>query len=151
MTKKKIKDGDIIITCDKKPACYEYIARLEMLRKYRKLDKEHETAVTQYNAVVVQNKDLQKELNTVKKDLEDEISDFVSDMATCGFKYDDRPVADLDELRSSIEFLCTQFDKYKLVLNEVKEFLNEIHEESEADTYIARAYDLIIKIERVIK
>lgn len=69
MTKKKIKDGDIIITCDKKPACYEYIARLEMLRKYRKLDKEHETAVTQYNAVVVQNKDLQKELNQCKRSM----------------------------------------------------------------------------------
>lgn len=69
MTKKKIKDGDIIITCDKKPACYEYIARLEMLRKYRKLDKEHETAITQYNAVVVQNKDLQKELNQCKRSM----------------------------------------------------------------------------------
>ena len=69
MTKKKIKDGDIIITCDKKPACYEYIARLEMLRKYRKLDKEHETAVTQYNAVVAQNKDLQKELNQCKRSM----------------------------------------------------------------------------------
>lgn len=69
MTKKKIKDGDIIITCDKKPACYEYIARLEVLRKYRKLDKEHETAVTQYNAVVAQNKDLQKELNQCKRSM----------------------------------------------------------------------------------
>lgn len=69
MTKKKIKDGDIIITCNKKLACYEYIARLEMLRKYRKLDKEHETAVTQYNAVVVQNKDLQKELNQCKRSM----------------------------------------------------------------------------------
>ena len=67
MAKKKIKDGDIIITCDKKPACYEHIARLEVLRKYRKLDKEHETAVTQYNAVVNQNKDLQTELNHYKK------------------------------------------------------------------------------------
>lgn len=103
MTKKKIKDGDIIITCDKKPACYEHIARLEVLRKYRKLDKEHEAAVQQI------------------EELEDQISDFVSDMTTCGFKYDDRPVADLDELQNSIEFLCEQFDKYKNLLNEVKE------------------------------
>lgn len=42
-------------------------------------------------------------------------------------------------------------EKYKKILEETKEFLNEIYEDSEADTYIARAYDLIIKIERVIK
>lgn len=42
MLNKKIKDDDIIITCDEKEFCYEHIARLEALRAYRKERKENE-------------------------------------------------------------------------------------------------------------
>ena len=41
--------------------------------------------------------------------------------------------------------------RYKQVLDKVKEFLKEIYEESEADTYIARSYNLITEIEDIIR
>ncbi len=46
-------------------------------------------------------------------------------------------------------YSADEIEKYKKILKETKEFLNEIYENSEADTYIARSYNLIIKIERV--
>lgn len=69
-----------------------------------KLKNKLKTAIIQYNAVVKQNKNLQKELKS-----------------------------------------------YKKLLEETHELLKEIYEESEADTYIARSYDLIIKIEDILR
>lgn len=102
MAKKKINDDDIIITCDKKPACYEHIARLEVLKKYRKLNKELGTAVNQYNAVVSQNKDLQTELNDYKRRF-DEL-----------YKLNKRFID--EKFKAEVERI-----KYKTALNEVKE------------------------------
>lgn len=46
---------------------------------------------------------------------------------------------------------CITAIRYKQTLEKVKEFLNEIYEESEADSVIARAYDLITEIEDILR
>ncbi len=55
------------------------------------------------------------------KELEEEISDFISDISTCGFRYDDRCPDNLDELQCCIEDLCNKFDNYKKILAEIQE------------------------------
>lgn len=59
------------------------------------------------------------------KETEKEISDFISDISTCGFRYDDRCPDNLDELQQCIEDLCNKFDNYKQALQEVREELEE--------------------------
>lgn len=52
--------------------------------------------------------------------LDEEINDFISDISTCGFKYDDRCPDNLDELQCCIEDLCNKFSNYKQTLQEIK-------------------------------
>jgi DNA repair ATPase RecN len=53
--------------------------------------------------------------------LDEEINDFISDISTCGFKYDDRCPDNLDELQCCIEDLCNKFSNYKQTLQEIKD------------------------------
>lgn len=58
--------------------------------------------------------------------LKEEISDFISDISTCGFRYDDRCPDNLDELQCCIEDLCNKFDNCKKVLADIKEIAENI-------------------------
>lgn len=67
-----------------------------------------------------------EELKAENDRLKEEINDFISDISTCGFKYDGRCPDDLDELQSSIEYLCNKFDNYKHTLQEIKTIAEQI-------------------------
>lgn len=58
------------------------------------------------------------------KETEKEISDFISDISTCGFRYDDRCPDNLDELQQCIEDLCNKFNNYKQALQEIRDKLD---------------------------
>ena len=66
-----------------------------------------------------------KELKAKNEQLKEEINDFISDISTCGFKYDDRCPDNLDELQCCIEDLCNKFSNYKQTLQEIKAIADE--------------------------
>ena len=78
-----------------------------------------------------QVEELEESLNHLKQEnerlehLDEEINDFISDISTCGFKYDDRCPDNLDELQCCIEDLCNKFSNYKQTLQEIKTIVEE--------------------------
>ena len=79
--------------------------------------------------------------------MKEEINDFISDISTCGFKYDGRCPDDLDELQSSIEYLCNKFDNYKHTLQEIKAIAEENKDTAQYGGICKSILDLITKAE----
>lgn len=81
--------------------------------------------------------------------LKEEINDFISDISSCGFKYDNRPPVDLDELRGGIEDLCNKFNNYKSCLQEIKEIAEYMALDSYYCNYKEEVNKLLQKISEV--
>lgn len=80
---------------------------------YKNLQKEWQQLQWDVRKLTTENERL--------KEIEEEISDFISDISTCGFRYDYRCPDNLDELQQCIEDLCNKFDNYKQTLQEIRE------------------------------
>ena len=94
-----------------------------------------------------------KELKAKNEQLKEEINDFISDISTCGFKYDGRCPDDLDELQSSIEYLCNKFGNYKHALKDIKSIAQNLYYQSIKDPVRREkaTYDIIEKVNGILE
>lgn len=100
--------------CENNPDCfYKQLKRLQQenaeLKAYKDVNEDFKTAWAELKAE-----------NERLKNVIEETNDFISDISTCGLKYDDRCPDNLDELQCCIEDLCNKFSKYKQTLQEIK-------------------------------
>ena len=108
----------------------------EMINRIAELAKEnaalkgildaYQMSENEANEIIVELKAENERL----KHLREEINDFISDISTCGFKYDDRCPGNLDELQCCIEDLCNKFSNYKQILQEIKETIKSIEKDA---------------------
>ena len=130
------KDGDCLlspVTCEEFIDCdFKEIKRLQA--ENEKLKQVANDSIIEQEKLIAKVNELQAE-NERLKETEKEISDFISDISTCGFKYDDRCPDNLDELQQCIEDLCNKFGNYKQALQEIRNKLDFNKQELEECLY----------------